>query len=226
MFQKHILNLRLVFPLCYFFLLAHCNFLVVHKYFWVCPPWNLNTQSLLGAHSCPEAQLFGLLEHQECNGLLVQHTSPMSYSLSLKAHLIIIKVMKRRKYIMKCTLMIPQSRSGEERFGHSDSPWAQYSWGQNCHPSTPCTLCSSCQMHMVLHCLLHFSFFSSLRTTWTLDHFSLWSCRGRNWRSTSQGQWDCAWVMCWGTGRGAPSPATVTPLPPHPLPAARAQNQL
>lgn len=215
MFQKQILNLRLVFPLCYFLLLAHCNFLLVHKYLSVCPPCKTeHSRSAWSMFLSWGMTVAWAATTSRMQWTSVHHTSPVSYSLGWKAPLIIIiKVIKRRKYIVKCTLMTPQSSSAKERFGHSGSSWCAAhengtAEGRTAIRPLPAHSCSWYKMFMVLPSL-HFSFSSSMRTTWTLDHFSQWSCRERIWKTWVSGQWDCPWVMCWEQGGGSTQPCPL-----------------
>lgn len=224
MFQKQILNLGLVFPLCY----SSVGTLQLP----VCSQIFMSVSSVKIEHSRSAGSSFlswgktvaWAATTSRMQWTSVHHISPVSYSLSLKAHLIIIKVIKRRKYIMKCTFMILQSSSAKERFGHSDSSWraAQESGtaeGRTAIHTLPAHLCSWCKMHVVLPSFLHFSFSSSMRTTWILDHFSQWSCRERNWKNMSY--WSgglCLRDVLGSREGGAPQPCPLEP-PFLPIPS-------
>lgn len=151
------------------------------------------------------------------------HTSPVSYSLTLKAHLIIIKVIKRRKYIMKCTFMIPQGRSAKERFGHSGSSWraahehstaegraasihSPHTWAPAAKCTWPCT--PSCTFPSPVPW--------ELLEPLTISHSGL--AEKETGRTRVSGQQDCAWVTCWGTGRGSTQPCHCNP-PFLPIPS-------
>lgn len=147
------------------------------------------------------------------------HTSPVSYSLSLTAHLIIINVIKRRKYIMKGTFMIPQSSSAKERFEYSGSSWLLLMRPAELRAELP-------SMHSLHTCA------PGVKCTWScppsytfpypeqlepliISHSDL--AERETGRTQVSGQWNCAWVMCWGTGRGEhPALPTATPFLPSP----------
>lgn len=184
MFQKQVLNLGSVFPFCYFLLLAHCNFPFVYKQFMNVSSVEIELSrsawstffswckdSCLGCRNIKNEMDFTMPRKSPCKLLPDPKRPPNNQSFKKKTPRIFIIFQSSSAKIwgfLRCHRLL------------TCCSWEWYSWGQNCHPSSPWALVLQVQntaglthlLMLLAKALLHFSFSSSMKAIWILAHFS------------------------------------------------------